>query len=510
MIPRRAFLATLAAMAAAPRASWADGAEPGLQLGDEGPFGAGDVAEMAREMAGRDYTPRPLIPKAWRDLTYDQYRKIWFDSRNALWEGSDAPQRIDVFPPGLYFPQAIRTYVVDGDIARPLIFDMSVFDTTDKFPDVPIDDTLGYSGLRLRAELRQPGIYEEYAVFQGASYFRGIGTGDIYGLSARGLALKTGDPMGEEFPDFTHFWLERPAAGAATIVLHALLDSPSCTGAYRFEITPGQPLRMEVQAEIFARETLTHVGIAPLTSMFLFDDMDRQRFDDFRPAVHDNDGLMIHNGAGEVIWRPLANPVTLQISAFGDMNPRGFGLMQRARNFADFNDLEALYHRRPGLWVTPGEGWGRGSVALVEIPADLEIYDNIVAYWRPYADIEAGNSHKMTYRLDWGDDPAPKAAMPLRVLNTAAGGRPEGGRIFTIDFENADHVPDDLSRVDRLVRSTAGDVTEGIIQRNPDTGGPRLAFTFMPGDSDWAEFRAQLRLDGAPLSEVWLYRWTRT
>ncbi|MEO0502098.1 MAG: glucan biosynthesis protein, partial [Pseudomonadota bacterium] len=220
--------------------------------------------------------------------------------------------------------------------------------------------------------------------------------------------------------------------------------------------------------------------------------------------------LMIHNGAGEVIWRPLANPVTLQISAFGDNNPRGFGLMQRARDFGDFNDLEALYHRRPGLWVTPGEGWGRGSVALVEIPADLEIYDNIVAYWRPYADIEAGSSHKMTYRLDWGEDPAPKAAMPLRVLNTAAGGRPEGGRIFTIDFENADHVPDDLTRIDRLVRSTAGDVTEGVLQRNPDTGGPRLAFTFMPGDNDWAEFRAQLRLDGGPLSEVWLYRWTRT
>ncbi|MFL4468542.1 glucan biosynthesis protein [Tateyamaria armeniaca] len=509
---RREFIASLAALAAAPRTSWAQdaSAEPGLQLGDAKTFAPSDVAEMARDMATRDYQPRPLIPAPWRNLTYDQYRKIWFDSRNALWEGSDAPQRVDVFPPGLYFPQAIRTYVVEGDQARPMMFDMGVFDSTDKFPDVPIDDTLGYSGLRLRAELRQPGIYEEYAVFQGASYFRGIGTGDIYGLSARGLALKTGDPMGEEFPDFTHFWLERPAPGAAQIILHALLDSPSCTGAYRFEIMPGQPLSMQVEAEIFARTTLTHVGIAPLTSMFLFDDTDRQRFDDFRPAVHDNDGLMIHNGGGEVIWRPLANPTTLQISAFGDNNPRGFGLMQRARHFEDFNDLEALYHRRPGLWVTPGEGWGRGNVQLVEIPADLEIYDNIVAYWRPSDDIEPGTSHKVTYRLDWGSDPAPKAAMPLRVLNTAAGGRPEGGRIFAIDFENADHVPSDLSQIERLLRVSSGEVTEGIIQRNPATGGPRLAFTFTPGEATWAEFRAQLRLDGAPLSEVWLYRWTQS
>jgi len=509
---RREFLASLAVLAAAPRRSWAQdaSAEPGLKLGDAKPFAASDVTEMARDMAARAYAPRPLIPKAWRDLTYDQYRKIWFDSRNALWEGTDAAQRVDVFPPGLYFPQAIRTYVVEGDQARPMMFDMDVFDTTDKFPQVPIDDTLGYSGLRLRAELRQPGIYEEYAVFQGASYFRGIGTGDIYGLSARGLALKTGDPMGEEFPDFTHFWLERPAPGAARIVLHALLDSPSCTGAYRFEIMPGQPLAMEVEAEIFARAPLTHVGIAPLTSMFLFDDTDRQRFDDFRPAVHDSDGLMIHNGGGEVIWRPLSNPKTLQISAFGDNNPRGFGLMQRARQFDDFNDLEALYHRRPGLWVTPGEGWGRGNVQLVEIPADLEIYDNIVAYWRPSDDILPGASHRMTYRLDWGSDPAPKAAMPLRVLNTAAGGRPEGGRIFAIDFENADHVPADLGQIERLVRVSSGEVSEGIIQRNPATGGPRLAFTFTPGEATWAEFRAQLRLEGAALSEVWLYRWTRS
>jgi periplasmic glucans biosynthesis protein len=507
---RREFLAALAALSAAPRASWAQEAEPGLHLGDASPFASTDVTGMAREMATRPYQPRPLIPKPWRNLTYDQYRQIWFDARNALWEGSDTPQRIDVFPPGLYFPQAVKTYVVDGDQSRPLLFDMGVFDTSDKFPNVPIDDTLGYSGLRLRAELRQPGIYEEYAVFQGASYFRGIGTGDIYGLSARGLALKTGDPTGEEFPDFTRFWLEKPKPGAGTIVLHALLDSPSCTGAYRFAITPGQPLKMQVEAQIFPRTTLTHVGIAPLTSMFLFDDTDRQRFNDFRPAVHDSDGLMIHNGAGEVIWRPLANPLTLQFSAFADNDPRGFGLMQRARNFDDFNDLEALYHRRPGLWVTPGEGWGRGNVQLVEIPADREIYDNIVAYWRPSADMEPGTTHRFTYTLDWGADPAPKAAMPLRVLNTAAGGRPEGGRIFGIDFENADHVPEDLSRVDRLVRSSAGEVTEGIIQRNPATGGPRLAFTFMPGDATWAEFRAQLRLDGQALSEVWLYRWTAT
>ncbi|WP_299778411.1 glucan biosynthesis protein [uncultured Roseobacter sp.] len=503
---RRDVLKSLAALAAVPSASFAE--EPGLQLGDAQPFDASTVRARAVELAEAEYTPRPLIPESWRNLTYDQYRKIWFDGRNALWEGSLRPQRVDVFPPGLYFPQAVEINVVENGTARPLAFDMGVFDSTDKFPDVEIDATLGYSGLRLRAELEQAGIFQEYAVFQGASYFRGIGTGETYGLSARGLAIKTGDPMGEEFPDFTAFWLETPQPGSGSVLLHALLDSPSCTGAYHFDISHGDTLRMAVSAEIFARTDMDHVGIAPLTSMFLFDETMRQRFDDFRPAVHDSDGLLIHNGAGETIWRPLANPLTLQISAFSDNNPRGFGLMQRPREFRDYADLEALYHSRPSLWITPQEDWGQGSVTLVEIPADLEIYDNIVAYWRPSEPILAGQSHQMSYLMDWGDDPAPKADMPLRVLSTAIGGRPEGGKVVTIDFEDGALVPDDLSRLDIILRGSDGTLSDGLVQRNPETNGPRLAFTFQAGEARYIEFRAQLRLDGTPLSEVWLYRWT--
>jgi glucans biosynthesis protein len=243
--------------------------------------------------------------------------------------------------------------------------------------------------------------------------------------------------------------------------------------------------------------------------MFLFDETMRQRFSDFRPAVHDNDGLLMHNGAGEVIWRPLANPLRLQISAFSDRDPKGFGLLQRARNFRDFADLEALYHKRPALWVTPGEAWGEGAVTLVEIPADLEVYDNIVAYWRPAQPVEAGNSHRMTYQLDWGEDPSPRTNVPIRVLDTAIGGRPEGGNIVAIDFEDGALVPEDLSRIEIIVRASAGEATSGLVQRNPETNGPRLAFTFVPGDAELIEFRAQLRLDGAPLSEIWLYRWTQ-
>ncbi|THH35981.1 glucan biosynthesis protein G [Aliishimia ponticola] len=506
---RREFLMALAALAASP--GLAQENEPGLQAGASTPFSRDDLMERARQMAQSEYTPRGEVPEDWRNLTYDQYRQIWFDSRNALWEGTALPQRLDVFPPGLYFPRPVEVHVVEGGEQRPLRFDMGVFDTTDQFPDLTIDDSLGYSGLRLRADLLGDGNHTEYAVFQGASYFRGIGTGENYGLSARGLALRTGDPQGEEFPDFVAFWIETPAKGAPSVTLHALLDSPSCTGLYTFVIRYGETLMMDITASLFARVDLTHVGIAPLTSMFLFDQTNRDRFSDFRPAVHDSDGLLIHNGDGEVIWRPLANPETLQISAFGDNGPRGFGLMQRARRFSDFNDLEAHYHNRPGVWITPGEDWGQGSVALVEIPADKEIYDNIVAYWRPAGTIPAGARHDMSYRLDWGDDPAPRKAMPLRVTNTSAGGSAfHKGLIFVIDFQASEAVPEDLSKLMRIIRTTAGTVSEGVLQRNPETGGPRLAFEFDPQGTPLAEFRVQLRAeDGTPLSEVWLYRWTQ-
>jgi glucans biosynthesis protein len=504
---RRDILKSFLALAAAPGAAFAS--EPGLRTGAAEPFDPSMVRDRARALAQAEYQPRPLIPESWRNLTYDEYRKIWFDGRNALWEGTDAPQRADFFPPGLYFPQPVEVHVVADGQSRPILFDMEVFDSTDRFPKVEIDETLGYSGLRLRAELETPGIFQEYAVFQGASYFRGIGRGETYGLSARGLALRTADPEGEEFPDFIAFWLETPAPGAPEVVLHALLDSPSCTGAYRFEISPGETLTMQVNAEIFARTELSHVGVAPLTSMFLFDATMRERFSDFRPAVHDSDGLMIHNGAGEVIWRPLANPLALQVSAFADRDPRGFGLMQRARAFGDFGDLEALYHNRPALWVTPGESWGEGAVTLVEIPADLEIYDNIVAYWRPTEPIPAGGSHSMSYRLDWSHDPAPREGMPLRVLDTAIGGNPWGGTVVAIDFEPRADLPEDLSSLGVLLRASTGEVSEGRVQRNPETGGPRLEFTFEPGEADLVEFRAQLRMGETPLTEVWLYRWTR-
>ena len=505
---RRDFMASLAALIATP--GFAENSdEPGLQVEGPGvPFDGSHVVNLARDLSRRSYVEPVRIPKAWTDISYDDYVSIWFDGRNALWEKeAETPLRLDVFAPGLYFPTPIRISVVEDGIARSLRFDLGVFDKTDMFPDLPIDHTLGYSGLRLRAELEKKGIYQEFAVFQGASYFRAIGTGNIYGLSARGLAIDTAAPKGEEFPDFRAFWLEKPAPHAKTFTLHALLDGPSCTGAYRFEITPGAPLVVDVSARIFPRRDIDNVGIAPLTSMFQYDQTNRHMFSDFRPAVHDSDGLLIMNGAGETIWRPLANPKTLQISAFLDHNPKGFGLMQRARNFSDFADLEALYHRRPGVWIEPKGDWGAGSVSLVEIPTPSEIFDNIVCYWRPRDGLARGSDTAFEYRLTWGEDSHYGTGLP--VLNTLIGSAFENdGIIVAIDFAPEAGAPTDLDEVTKVVQSSAGRVSAGVLQRNPETGGPRLAFKFHPDGAPLIEFRAQLRLEGAPLTEVWLYRWT--
>ena len=511
---RRGFLGLIAAFggfAGAGRATAEATAEtpaegPAVTLGSPEPFSHETLVARARAMAAQEYAPRAEVPKAWRDLTYDQYRLYWFNSQKALWRDTPRPVRVDFFHPGLYFPRPVGINVVEDGMSRPVAFDLSLFDHTDNAPALPVDGTLGYSGLRLRGEIEEPGIYQEYAVFQGASYFRALARGQVYGLSARGLAINTGEAAGEEFPDFTDFWIEAPAPGSRDVTIHALMDSPSVAAAYRFVIRPGVETVMAVTTDLFARREMSHVGIAPLTSMFLFDETNRNRFDDFRPQVHDSDGLMIRNGAGETLWRTLANPLTLQVSSFVDDSPRGFGLMQRSRRFSDFADLEAEYHRRPSLWIEPGEGWGRGAVALVEIPADKEIYDNIVAYWRPRDPVPAGGAVALHYTLRWGQDPAGDYAV-APVINSRMGARAAGGRIATVDFAPHPALPEDLELLSVHVSSNAATITGTLLQRNPETGGARLAFDFAPSGNA-AELRAQLMLDGRSVTEVWLYRWT--
>jgi len=501
-VTRRTLLASATAFAAMPAAARAE------VVVAEAPFSLNALLAEAQTLAAAPYTPGTRVPEEWLNLSYDQYRMIWFNSQRGIWADTDRPLQLDMFPAGLYFPRPVEINIVEDGMARTLGFDIDLFDTTDQFPTMPVDTRMGYSGLRLRAELNTPGIYEEFMVFQGASYFRAIANRQNYGISARGLALCTGDATGEEFPEFTRFWVEAPHPGDTAFHVHAMMDSPSLTGLYSFVIEPGRPTNVAVRATLFPRVDLDHVGIGALTSMFLFDDTNHIRFDDFRPAVHDSEGLLAWNNAGERLWRPLANPRTLQISHFVDDGPRGFGLMQRTRRVEDYADFEARYENRPSLWITPEGDWGAGSVQLVEIPADLEVYDNIVAYWRPRAVIPAGQPYDFAYRMQWGDGPGglPDVAA---VTNTRIGGNYDrSATVVAIDFEDHPALSGDVAELTHHISAGTVDLSTGILERNPGTGGVRLAFSFTPGDQTAIEMRAQLRRAGQLVSEVWLYRWT--
>lgn len=470
-------------------------------------FGPGTVPSLARALASRPWrAPSHALPDWLEAMDYDAWRDVRFDPAHALWAGADRGFTAQFFHPGFLFREPVVMHEVTDGRARVLGYRPGLFDFgANRVPAGAADNPVaGFAGFRLHAPLNSADYLDEVCTFLGASYFRAVARGQLYGLSARGLALRTADPAGEEFPRFTAFWIERPAPGATSVVVHALLDSPSVAGAFRFAITPGAQTLMDVQARLYPRVRLEQAGIAPLTSMFQFDASDRGGFDDYRTAVHDSDGLALLNGAGEQLWRPLANPAALQESAFADRGPRGFGLMQRKRDFRDFGDAEAHYERRPSLWVEPRGDWGRGHVHLVEIPTADEYLDNIVAFWRPQAALEPGREHRFDYRLHWCErhDWNPGLA---RVARTATGAQADAGRRFVIDLVGADAAPEPVP----VATADAGRLANLTVHPLPGSGW-RLAFELHPGEAPAVELRAGLAgAGGTPLSETWLYRWTR-
>lgn len=508
---RRDFLAALGAWLAAGGAG-GQLVLPGPALaGTATPFRDDTVLELARQLAAAPFVkPQAHLEPPLDKLTYDQYRDVRFRPEQALWRGEGLKSELQFFPMGWLFDAPVDISVVESGAARPIEPDVSLF----KFGplvEAPADGMrFGFSGFRVHSPINRPDYYDEYAVFQGASYFRCVARGQAYGLSARGLAIDTAQPTGEEFPLFRSFWIEKPTFETDQLVVHALLDSPSATGAYRFMLMPGETTRIDVEARLFPRKDLAYAGLAPLTSMFLFAENDRMRVDDFRSAVHDSDGLAVLNGAGERLWRPLVNPRSLQASSFLDEHPRGFGLIQRARKFADFQDMEASYHRRPSLWIEPLGPWGKGSVSLIEIPTEEEIHDNIVAFWRPAEPLKAGVMHRFAYRLHWCAEVPDGEWTGATVLRTRAGAtaRKPGMETFAVDFVGAP-VADPQSLPEALVWASAGKLSKPIVQANPDTGGARVSFEFAP-EADLAELRLELRRKDKIVSEVWMYRWIRS
>jgi periplasmic glucans biosynthesis protein len=476
-------------------------------------FTSSYVDRLAADMAQKPYAaPDGNLPEQWSTLNYDQYRDIRFRRERAVWHSQNRNFEVHFLPSGWLFKEPVAINIVEGGKAHPVEPDNALFDFGSLAGPLPEGKTMPLSGFRVNGPINRPGVFDEIAVFQGASYFRAVSRGQLYGLSARGVAVDTGQPSGEEFPFFRTFWIETPARAARELVIHALLDSPSMTGAYTFRIAGGAPTAIDVDVRLYLRRDGTHVGVAPLTSMFLFSDVDRQRINDFREAVHDSEGLVIANAAGERIWRPLGNPRRLQISHFAVKDVTGFGLSQRHRKFANYQDLEAAYERRPSAWVVPRGWWGDGSVHLVEIPSEEEIHDNIVAYWRPQEPYRKAESYSFGYRLLWPDD-IPRPAGKAIVVNTRSGlaagpERKKGAIRYAVDFAGPA-----LAGMKQLpeaaLSATAGKIEVPVVERNPHTQGVRVNFLLRPENADLIELRLELKSEAKTISEVWLSRWTR-
>ncbi len=473
------------------------------------PFDNSTVTQIARRLAAKPYSaPEQSLPKPLTNLTFDQFRSIEFQPDQALWHNDNLAFDVEFFPRGFLYPQRIEMHeVVDGKSA-PVPYSPDMFRYGD--PMLRVTDNLGFAGLRLRYAINTPGVMEECAVFLGASYFRAVAKGQNYGLSARGFADGTGDPKGEEFALFRAFWLEKPQAGVDSVVIHALLDSPSVTGAFRFTIRPGETTIFDVQSTFFPRVKIEQSGIAALTGMFYFDTNDRTHVDDWRPAAHDSEALQIWTGSDQQLYRPLRNPLDLQFSAFSDISPRGFGLMQRRRSFHDFEDLALNYEKRPSLWIEPIGDWGAGFIDLVEIPTPNEVNDNIVSFWRPKEPMQAGHEYAYTYRMYWGwDEPFPTELARIGATRVGAVTDHKEARFFAIDFTGgpvANTAPD--AKFHLIPQTSAGTIKNVVVEPNPNTNGWRTTFEFYPGDAKLAEMNVVLANDQGPVSEQWVYRWT--
>jgi glucans biosynthesis protein len=463
----------------------------------------------AKLLAAKPYVARPTrVPEKLLRLTYDQHRDIRFNPTQSWGRRDGLPFQLQFFHPGFIFNKTVQiSELKDGD-ETPIPFSPQLFDYgRNDIGQIP--ETMGFSGFRVLYPLNRAG--DELGAFQGASYFRLLCEKAVYGLSARGLAINTGDPAGEEFPVFEEFWVQRMAPGATEMVLFALLDSPSITGAYRFVIKPGADTVAQVKSVLYARKPIKTLGLAALTSMFWHGENSTGATGDFRPEVHDSDGLLINHSGGEWLWRPLTNPDSIRTVAFGDQTPRGFGLLQRDRKFSSYEDLEANYHQRPSAWVESVGVWGRGSVQLVELPTPDETNDNIVAYWVPDQLPAVGEPIEFEYRLHWFlDQIRPPAGLAVATRRGHSKTHEPDLERFVVDFDGpylGKQGPDPA--IEAIVSvGTGAKLAYSTVQKNPNNGTWRVSFGLRAeGSKRPVELRCFLRKSPHILTETWTYLW---
>ncbi|CAG9170097.1 glucan biosynthesis protein G [Cupriavidus pampae] len=493
-----------------------------LQGGHAAAFSLDDVTARAKGLADKPYAaPANNLPPAFQQMQFADYIKIQPRVDNLEWKDLGTPFKLGFYHQGMQFSSPVRINEIVGKTVQEIRYDTSRFDFGDLKLDRSATAKLGYAGFRVMYPVNRPDKLDEVLSVLGASYFRVIGKGQVYGLSSRGLAIDTGLPIAEEFPAFREFWIERPNPQDKKLVFYALLDSQRATGAYRFELAPGDDATLKVQARVFMRDKVTKLGVAPLTSMFLFGPNQQRDPNNFRPALHDSNGLSIHTGDGEWLWRPLNNPRHLAISQFTVNNPRGFGLLQRGREFSAYEDLKDRYDLRPSAWIVPEGDWGKGKVELVEIPTPDETNDNIVAYWTPDVLPPKGTPLVANYTMHWTMDEralVPKEVAWVKQTLRSAGEIMQANLIrhldgsigLLIDFEGASlaNLAPSAQINPQVSLSDNAELIERVLQVNPATKGQRLTLRFKVKDpKKVVELRAALvSADNRPLTETWSYQ----
>jgi periplasmic glucans biosynthesis protein len=509
MIDRRIFLIGTAAFGLA-RTAASGAPEEGLFAGAEAPFSFDLLTGWARELSTRPFQ-QPVIhdPELLERLDFDAYQEIRFRPGLAIWSHGDGPYPIELFHVGRYFKEPVRVYIVSSKgLAREVRYSPNLFTYGKSAFAESLPADTGFAGFRVLTAPGEP----DWLAFLGASYFRSPAETGQYGLSSRGLAIDVAMPTPEEFPRFTSFWLE-PLAGKRGIVVNALLDSPRMTGAYRMETVRETGTVMTIQARLFPRSGVERVGIAPLTSMFWYGKHNRKMALDWRPEIHDSDGLSIWTGAGERIWRPINNPLSVQTSSFFDVNPKGFGLLQRERHFSEYEDDSTFYEKRPSVWVEPIGDWGEGAVQLVEIPTTDEIHDNIVAYWNPKKPYPGGSYYELSYKLYWRlEEPHPAPLARVVATRAGVGGipgqpRPKGTVKYVVDFRGG-RLGEFSKRgdIDLVLTAPSGAIERQAIYPVVDTDIWRAVFDFTAESGYPVDIRLYLRHGTEALSETWLFQ----
>lgn len=450
--------------------------------------------------------PNPTdLPEGLGQIGVEAATNIRMRPEHHLWTGEQRGFTLEPLHRGSIFANNVALFVVEDGAIRRLGFDKSRFD----YGRVPVPAStadLGFSGFRLFHGMERP---IDLAVFQGATFFRSLARGQNYGVVGRTLVLRPGEQRGEEIPYFRAFWIERPGPAAAAITIHALIDSESATAAVRMTLRPGDITINDVEMVLFARVELQNVGFGGMMANFLFGPQRRRIFDEVRPAVFEVSGLQMRTGADEWVYRPVNNPEALQVSSFVDSNPKGFGLVQRERDYASFQDDDQRFELRPSLWVEPLGDWGQGVVQLLEVPTDSEVNDNIICHWRPRQPLPAGSETVVNYRQNWCWQPP--ESPPVALARATRQGRGSQGRRrrFFVDF-NGDALADPaLGQIARLALSATPGVVHGArIVHYPERRTMRAIFEIDPGGENVSELRLRIEANGRPITETWLNRWT--